>query len=367
MTRRPALRAAAVALVGLLLLAAVFFALRPRTDHTTFTLQFTDTTGLYVGNDVQTIGVRIGEVTKIEPKGTRVDVTVRVDEPVPADVGAVIMQSALVTDRFVELTPAWKSGARLPDHAVIGLDRTKSPANVDDIFAAVDDLLVALSDTTKDGKDIGDLLSVSARQLEGKGEAFARLLDASGQALATVGNNDENLTAITEDAQSLVDLLAKRDKTIRSLSSSVADSAQLFADQRDDIAQSLATLDQLSRKMSAFIEDNDALMTRTVDRTSDVLGTIAGQREAIADAFNALPLAAENIARAYDPVTRNLRVRLDVRRMAPYGEQFRENLCDAYAPEISNLDLCQTLVEQNGEFFDTLVDGIASLINGVLP
>jgi len=365
MTRSTALRAGAVAAVALLLLAAVFFALRPRTDRTTFTLQFTDTTGLYVGNDVQTIGVRIGEVTKIEPKGTMVEVTVKVDEPVSADVGAVIMQSALVTDRFVELTPPWTGGAKLADGTVIGLDRTKSPANVDDIFAAVDDLLVALSDTTSDGKDIGDLLSVSAKQLEGKGKAFAELLDASGEALATVGGTDEDLTAIVDDADALVSMLAERDKTIRSLADSVADASELFAGQRDDIAETLVTLDRLSRKMDTFIKDNDDLMVRTVNKTSDVLGVFSQQSRAIADAFNALPLAAENISRAYDEETRNLRVRLDVRRMAPYGQQFRENLCRSYVPE--NLPICEQVVEANGAYFDQLVNLIAGLVDGVVP
>ena len=162
-------------MVGLLIVAGLLFALRPSSESTTFTLQFTDTTGLYVGNDVQTIGVRIGEVTKIEPKGTarRRDGTCR--RAGAADVGAIIMQSSLVTDRFVELTPAWTKGATIATGAVVPLERTKAPANVDDIFAAVDDLLVALSDTTKDGKDIGDLLSVTAEQLDGKGEAFAAM------------------------------------------------------------------------------------------------------------------------------------------------------------------------------------------------
>lgn len=365
MIRSRLFQVVAAAVVALLLVAGLLFALRPSSDSTTFTLQFTDTTGLYVGNDVQTIGVRIGEVTKIEPRGPRVDVTVRVDEPVAVDVGAIIMQSSLVTDRFVELTPPWTKGAKLAAGAVVPLERTKAPANVDDIFAAVDDLLVALSDTTKDGKDIGDLLSVTAEQLEGKGEAFADLLNESSRALATVSDADEDLTAIVGDADELVTMLAKRDKTIRSLVSSVADSAELFAGQRENIAESLTTLDQLSRKMTDFIRDNETLMTRTVGRTSDVLGTIAEQREAIASAFNTLPLAAENIARAYDPATRDLRVRLDVRRMAPYGEVARESFCNTFVPE--NIGVCDVLVDDNAEFFDGFLDLFARLVDGVVP
>lgn len=365
MNRTKLVRFGAVGIVAVLLLSAIVLALRPSTHRTTFTLQFTDTTGLYVGNDVQTIGVRIGEVTKIEPHGARVDVTVRVDESVAADVGAVIMQSSLVTDRFVELTPPWTSGPKLAAGAVVPLERTKAPANVDDIFAAVDDLLVALSDTTKDGKDIGDLLSVTAEQLEGKGKAFANLLEASGGALATVGDTDENLTAIVDDADALMSMLAERDKTIRSLSTSVADSAELFAGQRKNVAESLVTLDQLSRKMTDFVEDNDTLMARTVNRTSDVLGTIADQRESIASAFNTLPLAAENIARAYNPDTRDLRVRLDVRRMAPYGKVARESFCSTFVPD--SLGVCKLLVEDNAEFFDGLLDLVSRLADTVVP
>ncbi|MDR7087789.1 phospholipid/cholesterol/gamma-HCH transport system substrate-binding protein [Aeromicrobium panaciterrae] len=365
MIRSRLFQVVAAGVVTLLVVAGLLFALRPSSQSTSFTLQFTDTTGLYVGNDVQTIGVRIGEVTKIEPRGPRVDVTVRVDEPVAADVGAIIMQSALVTDRFVELTPPWTKGPKLAAGAVVPLERTKAPANVDDIFAAVDDLLVAVSDTTKDGKDIGDLLSVTAEQLEGKGEAFAALLNESGRALTTVSDADEDLTAIVGDADDLVTMLAKRDKTIRSLASSVADSSELFAGQREDIAESLVTLDQLSRKMTDFIQDNETVMTRTVDRTSDVLGTIAEQREAIASAFNTLPLAAENIARAYDAPSRNLRVRLDARRTAPYGEVARESFCNAFVPE--NLGVCKTLVDDNAVFFDGFLDIFARLVDGVIP
>ncbi len=100
-------------------------------------------------------------------------------------------------------------------------------------------------------------------------------------------------------------------------------------------------------------------MTRTVNRTSDVLGTIAEQREAIADAFNTLPLAAENIARAYNPDTRDLRVRLDVRRMAPYGQVARESFCNAFVPQ--NSGVCKALVEDNATFFDGFVDLFAQI------
>ena len=46
---------------------------------TTVTARFSDAAGLFTGNDVGVLGVRVGEVTKITPRGDRVDVTLSID------------------------------------------------------------------------------------------------------------------------------------------------------------------------------------------------------------------------------------------------------------------------------------------------
>ena len=73
--------------------------------RTTLCAEFTDTVGLYRGNDVTVLGVRIGIVDRIESLGDRMRVRMKIDGSVPlsADVGAVTVAGSVVTDRHVEL------------------------------------------------------------------------------------------------------------------------------------------------------------------------------------------------------------------------------------------------------------------------
>ncbi len=296
---------------------------------TDLTLQFSDTTGLYVGNDVQVVGVPVGEVTAINPRGTRSDVSIRVDHEVnvAARAGAVIMQSALVTDRFIELTPPWTDGARLRDGDVIPIDRTRSPANVDDVMTAIDALLIALKDTTKDGKDIGDLLSVGADQLDGKGARIADALEATSEALGTIDGREPQITAIVDDLDSLTAMLAERDRTVRRLGESVSGSTEVLAGQRKDLTATLKALRTLSTTTSAFVKKNRGRLVDDLDEATAVLETMVGRKDQLAETFDLLPLVAENITRAYDPETRRTRIRVDARNTGPFSAVGRAELC----------------------------------------
>ncbi|WP_187271933.1 MCE family protein [Aeromicrobium terrae] len=315
-------------------------------DGTDLTVQLTDTTGLYVGNDVQVVGVPVGTVKAIEPHGTRVDVKVRIDADVPvaADTGAVVMQSSLVTDRFIELTEPWTEGAQLHDGAVIPLARTRSPANVDDVLAAVHDLVVALKDTTGAGKDVGDLVAVSAKALDGTGRQIADALDATSDALGTVDGREQDLADVVRDLDSLTTMLAKRDSTVRSLSDSVAASSTLLAEQRKDLTATLESLRRLSATTSAFIRENRSRVSADLDQAAAVLAQATRRKGSIAEVFDVLPTVAENITRAYDPKTRSTRVRVDVRNTGPVSRVGRSELCRV----LRVIPDCDAVTNKNG-------------------
>lgn len=296
---------------------------------TELTLRFTDTTGLYVGNPVQVIGVPIGTVTAIEPDGTAVSVTVRIDDDVPvaADTGAVIMQSALVTDRFVELTVPWTSGARLEAGATIDVDRTRSPVNVDDVVTAVDDLVVALQDAAPDGTTVGDLLSVSADRLDGQGARIADTIDAAASALGTVDGLGEDVRAVTGDLEVLVGMLAERDAAVQQLAASVADASSVLADQRTELTATLTALQSLTTTAGEIVAETQTTVVTDLERATDVVATMADRTDELARTFDVMPLVAENITRAYDPELRRTRIRVDVRNTGPFAAIARADLC----------------------------------------
>jgi phospholipid/cholesterol/gamma-HCH transport system substrate-binding protein len=349
-------------------LVATGFLVGARTDRTThLTLQFADTTGLYVGNNVEVIGVRVGKVTAIEPRGTRADVTIEVDDEIPlsADAGAIIMQSSLVTDRFVELTPPWTKGDRLAEGDVIPLERTHSPANFDDVLAAVDDLVVALKDTTDDGKDVGDLLQVGAEQLDGKGRKVADALEAASGALGTIDGKEDDVTAIVDDLASLTAMLEERDETVRTLSETVTDSTAMLSDQREDLASTLETLQSLTATVTSFVEDNHELVSTNLAQAADVLTIFAENSDSLAETFDTFPAMAENLTRAFDTETRRTRIRVDIRNTGPFATVARHDLCTTFL--FVTGDLCDTLFSPEGTgLLDPLLDGVTDLFPGDL-
>ena len=309
------------------------------------TASFTDTTGLYVGNEVSVLGVPVGEVKAIEPQGRTVDVTMTVDgaTPLPADVGAVIMQSSLVADRYVELTPAYDHGPRLGTGAHIGPERTRSPANIDDITSAIDDLVVALDETTPGGKDVGDLLDVTAASLDGKGGKIRDSLVAAEQALRTVNTKEPDLVAVTRNLDALVGALARRDGMIRRFQTDVTASTAVLADQREELHETLVALARLSRVLTRFVRNNRGLVRDDLRSAADTLELIAGRQDQLAETFDVMPLVAENISRAFDPKTRRLRIKVDARETGPFSDLARAQICRDL--EVS---VCHLVVNKDG-------------------
>jgi phospholipid/cholesterol/gamma-HCH transport system substrate-binding protein len=134
------------AFVVLALLAAVFLLFTNGGREKTMVADFKVANSLYKGNEVRMMGVPIGKVTKIEPLGDRVRITLQYDGDIklPADAKAVVVSPSVVGDRFIQLGPAYTGGATLPDNARLGIDRTAVPVELDDIFKSIDNLALAL-------------------------------------------------------------------------------------------------------------------------------------------------------------------------------------------------------------------------------
>lgn len=100
---------------------------RARTVHADFGY----INGIYPGSKVTVLGVPVGRVTAVTPQGTTVRVTMTLPDDValPADPDAYVVSPALISDRSVELGPAYSgSGPTLADGHVIPADHSHSPS-----------------------------------------------------------------------------------------------------------------------------------------------------------------------------------------------------------------------------------------------
>ncbi len=123
----PLRRVLSVAAVLVLVLAVGVVAfLRTRDDALHVSAVFPTAIGVYEGSDVRVLGVKVGTVDTITPTGTTVTVRMSIDPGVrvAADSSAVAIAPSLVSDRYVQLTPAKRGAATIASGTTI---RARAP------------------------------------------------------------------------------------------------------------------------------------------------------------------------------------------------------------------------------------------------
>ncbi|GAA4391003.1 MlaD family protein [Tsukamurella soli] len=105
-----------------------------------------DAIGLYPGNDVTQMGVRIGRVTSVAPRGDSVKVSFSVsDRRLPASVKAVTRSTSILADRALELVGNYTSGPTLNPGTCIARADTATPRSITQTTEAATKLVDSLT------------------------------------------------------------------------------------------------------------------------------------------------------------------------------------------------------------------------------
>jgi phospholipid/cholesterol/gamma-HCH transport system substrate-binding protein len=264
---------------------------------------FTATVGLHPGSDVRILGVRVGEVVAVTPRGRTVRVDMRYDagQDVPADARAVIVPPSVVSDRYVQLAPAYAGGPVLADGAELPVERTAVPLEVDDIFRALDEVNRALGPTgaNADGA-LSDLVETARRNLEGNGQRLHDTLDGLSRALSTLSDGREDLFGTVANLAEFTTALARSDTDVREFNRRLADVAQLLAAERDDLAAALRDLSVALADLTGFVRSNREALASNVAALADITGVLVRQQRALIDTLDVGPLALSNLNLAYN-------------------------------------------------------------------
>jgi phospholipid/cholesterol/gamma-HCH transport system substrate-binding protein len=327
-------------LVGVLVIALVavaawsgYRAMQP--TPISLTADFADTTGLYVGNEVQYLGVPIGHVVKIDPRGTYMAVRMQIDphSTIPRNAGAQIMQSALLTDRYVELGPAYTGGPLLASGAEISMSHTRSPINIDDLSRAVNDLVNALSTpgaSSPTTSNVGRLVHAIATQFDGNGKRIHDLLVSSQKALGTLNTNSPDIAAITKNLAELTQILSNRNQSLHDFGVGVSQATAALASQGSGLTQTISAFQQLTDQVQTFVKANKTTLVADLEKASSVAKTLHGEQSDLARIWDLMPAGAENIVRAYDPKLGAIRVELAARNQTIFSSVMRSATCTSY-------------------------------------
>jgi virulence factor Mce-like protein len=224
------------------------------------------------------------------------------DYDVPADADAIVLAPSLVSDRYVQFAPVYDGGPKMQDGAVVPLERTAIPVELDAVYGALDELTNALgpNGANKNGA-LSDLVDVGAANLDGNGEALNRTLTGFSQAVRTLAENRNDLFGSLDNLQTFTSALASIDAQVGQFNDNMAAVSKLLASERQDLKAAVALLSDALGNVAGFVKDNTELLTTNVNRLADVTLVLVQQRAKLAEVLDVAPAALSNLSRAYNP------------------------------------------------------------------
>lgn len=298
--------------VLVLLLTAALWWITLAPSGTRITAYFDRAVGVYSGSEVKVLGVGVGRIHEVAPEGdrVRVELTVSDDIEIPATVEAVVVAPSLVSDRYVQLTPAYESGPLLENGAVIPLERTATPVELDDLTASVNDLATALGPNGANANGaLSDVLDTAAANLAGNGELFGQTIRELSAASAAVADSGDDLFATVDNLSRFTEALAESDAQVRSFNEKLAGVTGYLSEDRDDLGLALSSLGVALTDVHGFIAEHKDRIASNVDKLTGVTQALADQRGAIAEILDVAPLAMSNYLSTYDSASASFAIR----------------------------------------------------------
>lgn len=294
------------------------------------TADFTSTVGVYPGSDVRLMGVPIGKVTSVTPRGAVVRVAMEYDSSyvVGGDAEALIVSPSVVADRFVQLTPPYSGrGTRLVSGTHLGVDRTRVPVELDEIYATAHDLLDALGPNGANGGGaVNRFLRTTAANLQGSGQVLHDAIQAMSGAADVFNSGSTDFFSSVASLQSLTSTFAANDTDVRAFNDQMAEMLTYLSSERQSLGTLLQTMSDSFGTITQFVKSNRSALRDDVSGLLDVSIALVAEKGALERIAQTIPLGLDNLNRTWDDNAQAARTRgneLEVLKNA------RGTICDA--------------------------------------
>lgn len=359
----------ALLLVVIIVIATLVYGSWSRVGRTHITAYFDTSVGVSEGTDISVLGVKVGSVEEVIPRGDQVEVKMFVNRGVdiPADAKAAQITPSVIPDRYIQLLPAYTGGPKMEDGAVLERDRTSTPVEVDRLYKSLQDLSTALGPegVNEDGT-VNRFLDTSARTLGENGRALGDSIDQLSQASTTLADSRQDLAGTVTNLQSFVSMLAENDQQVRTFNDQMAQFNQTVANQRENLQSALGELSWALADVARLVRDNQDVIQRNAEKLATVGGVTADHTEDIQEILVQAPLALTNLIEGYDADSGTLQMRLvlhdsqspanvlckmmQLNRLQP-GNPLFEDLTDE-----AGIKECQAQIEERNAFLKDNVE-----------
>ncbi|MET8654921.1 MCE family protein [Nocardia aurea] len=335
----------------------------PGADTTTITARFANANGLYEGNSVSALGMRVGRIVRIDARGTDVEVEMDIDNGIrlPADVQAVTVSDSILTDRHIELTPIYRGGPTLPDGATLDTTRTKTPVEFDALLSMAQKLSTSLSGDGNGSGPIADLMNLGAAATSGNGDDMRAALGELSRALQLGQDNGaatrDAITTVVTNLDSLTDAAARNDQTLRQFGSAVAQLSDFLAQQQFGTGETGAALNRIITQVTDLLQRHRGTIAGLTGNADTLATSLADYDYNLADFLDVFPLVTDNAYNAIDHNVGALRAAVDVNRLLLDGQMVKE-ICNLL--QLNSLGCATGTMRDMGPDF-----GITAILTGL--
>ncbi|MCV7114211.1 MCE family protein [Mycolicibacterium setense] len=304
MTRRHARVVLCIGLVVVLLAGIGAVVSLPKVGRTHVVAYFDNSKGIFVGDDVVVLGVKVGQIETIEPQPDRAKITFWVDDeyPVPADAGAAILSAKLITSRAIQLTPAYTGGPTMADGAVIPQDRTVVPVEFDDFREQLEKLTESLQPVQPGGvSPLGDIVNTTADNLRGEGRDVRTTIIELSQSISALGDHSTDIFGTVKNLSTLVSALRDNAGLMRQLNNNLASVTSLLANNPDEVGRVVEDLNTAVTDVSGFVAENREALGITSDKLASITTALTDSLGDVKQNLHVLPNALQNFLNIYDP------------------------------------------------------------------
>ncbi len=305
MTKRKWQTAAAAALVVVLAAGAlvVMHAWEIK-DRTRITAYFANATGIFVGDDVRILGVRVGEIETIEAAPEQVKMTFWVDAKykVPADAKAVVLSPSLISARAIQLVPAYTDGPVMANDTVIPRGRTAVPVEWDDLRQQLQKLVETLQPTHPGGvSSLGSLVNTAAGNLRGEGANIHDTIIKLSKAFSALGDHSRDIFGTIRDLSAVVTALQDSTDLMRALNQNLAATTALLDNQPNEIGAAITDINDVVSDVESFVGENREPVGVASDKLSSISVALNQSLDDIKQTLHIAPTQISNFTNIYPP------------------------------------------------------------------
>jgi len=241
---------------------------------------FEDAGDTVVGGQVQISDVRVGTIDSIDMVVQNGRMVARIEMSLDPDIEfrtdemrAIVRQTSLLGEQFVELVPAGDGPGQSVAEITIPLERTTRRVDVETFLGD-------LSAFVGGGgiEDLNRFTNAQAIILENRGEAFGQVIDELTTFTGTLAGRRVDVGEAIDNLASASETIVNNQSTLDDFLDSLEEANALLAEQGDQFRALFQSLSRFGRVNSSFLARHERAIERQIRALKPILGGLVGAK-----------------------------------------------------------------------------------------